>query len=383
VAVVGTRGLPASYGGVERHVEEICSRLVARGHDITVFCRRGYVDEPTESYRGLRLVHLPTVSTKSLDALVHSALASVATVGRGYDLVAYHAVGPGLMAPIPRYVGRTPVVQTIHGLDADRAKWGKAGRVALTAGAWLSGHLPDATIVVSEALVRHYRDRYDRHVERIPNGVDAVAAPRPGELLRRWGLRPGHYVLFVGRLVPEKAPDRLLRAFLRAAPTDMKLVLAGGSSFTDSYVKGLNVLANGDQRIVMPGFVYGEDLHELYAHAALFVLPSDVEGLPLTLLEAASFGVPVLVSDIEPHIEILVADGPGRRLVPAADESALAAALDRILGHGRATLEGEKAGAVQFKQEVLGRFSWERAAQDTEAVYLRVSRPQGSSGQQQ
>ncbi len=371
IAVIGTRGLPATYGGVERHVEEICARLADRGHDVTVFCRSGYAQPALEFYRGIRLVHLRTVASKTLEAIAHSTYASCRSLRGDFDVVAYHAVGPGLTAPIPRYLARLPVVQTIHGLDGDRAKWGRSASAALGLGTWMSARVPHQTIVVSGALEEHYRSRYGRPTWNIPNGVDAVTAPPAGPVLRRLGLSPQEYVLFVGRLVPEKAPHRLVRAFRSAAPKGTKLVMVGGSSFTDRYVADLHALAGDDSRIILPGYVYGADLHELYAHAGLFVLPSDLEGLPLTLLEAASFGVPVLASNIAPHVQVLGADGPGRRLVPAGDEAALAAQLQRLLDPHQ--MRTERAGAAGLRSEVLGRYSWDEATLATENLYRMVA----------
>jgi len=374
IAMIGQRGIPATFGGIEHHVEELGARLAARGHDVVVYTRTNYADERPTLVRGMRPRYLPTVGSKHLDAIVHSGLSTVDVMARGADIVHYHAVGPGIPAILPRFAGRARVVLTVHGLDAERAKWSATARTVLNLAQWLSARVPDETIVVSRDLERHYRDRFRRRTTYIPNGV-AEAHPRPAEeIRRRWGLSTGSYLLFLGRLVPEKAPDLLIRAF-RRLETSHRLVVAGGSSFTDDYVRGLRALVANDDRIVLPGYVYGELLQELYANAAAFVLPSSLEGLPLTLLEAASYGLPLVTSDIAPNLEVVGHDAPGHRVFHVGDEIGLAAALERIL----ADPPGERAGGEDLRRHVMSAYSWDTAAEMTESVYERLVRAGGSS----
>jgi glycosyltransferase involved in cell wall biosynthesis len=367
VAMIGGRGVPATFGGVEHHIEELGSGLVRRGHEVVVYSRRGYADPPVVTHRGMRVVTLPTVSTKHLDAIVHSTLATLDAVRRGFDIVHYHAIGPGIPAFLPRYLSPVKVVLTVHGRDAERAKWGRGARAVLSMAEWLSARVPDATIVVSKDLARHYDRAHDSETEYIPNGVHEPTPASPDEIGRRWGLTRGSYLLFVGRLVPEKAPDLLLRSFRRMT-SGLALVIAGGSSFTDEYVRALTRAADADERVLLAGYVYGDTLRELYANAAAFVLPSTLEGLPLTLLEAASFGTPVVVSDIAPNLEVVGSEGPGRRVFAAGSEDELLAALERITRDPAR----EEAGASSLRGEVLERYRWEEAVTATEAVYLRV-----------
>jgi glycosyltransferase involved in cell wall biosynthesis len=368
VAFIGSRGVPATFGGIEHHVEEVGSRLAERGHDVTVYCRANYVPESHTEHRGMQLVRLPTVASKRLDAIVHSALSTLRALGRRYDVVHFQALGPGLLTPVTRYASHARVVQTIHGLDDQRAKWGSGASAVLRGGAWLSARVPDATVVVSRTLADHYRTRYGRETAYIPNGVEPpTCAPSPREISERFGLKGGDYLLFVGRLVPEKAPDLLLRAF-RRVPGDVRLVIAGGSSFTDRYTDELGALAARDQRVVLPGYVYGETLAELYANAAAFVLPSYVEGLPLTLLEAASYGTPVVASAIGPHLEVLGTDGPGHRLFPPGDEDALVGVLRDAVEAGAEA----RAGAAELRARVLAEYSWDRAVDAIEGLYGRL-----------
>jgi glycosyltransferase involved in cell wall biosynthesis len=368
IAMIGQRGVPATFGGVERHVEELGARLAADGHEVVIFCRRGYGDTEPERYRGMRLVHQHTVDSKHLESFVASATATVATVGRGYDVVHYHAVGPGLFSPIARALSGARVVQTIHGLDGERAKWGRGASALLRFGTWLSARVPHRTIVVSKSLQDAYRDRYERESVHIVNGTPEVTQRPAAAITERWGLTRGSYVLSVGRLVPEKAPEHLLAAFADV-PGDTRLVLAGGSSHTDEYVDELHSMAAADPRVIMAGYVFGAELEELYSNASAFVLPSLLEGLPLTLLEAASYGCSIVASDIPPHVEVVGASGPGARLFATGDIPALTKAMTEAL---QAPPDEERAGAEALSARVRATYSWDRATSDTEALYAEL-----------
>jgi glycosyltransferase involved in cell wall biosynthesis len=368
IAMIGQRGVPATFGGVERHVEELGARLAADGHEVVVFCRRGYGESMPTHYRGMRLVHQRTVDSKHLESFVASATATAATIGRDFDVVHYHAVGPGLFSPLVRSFSRAAVVQTIHGLDGERAKWGRAASALLRFGTWLSARVPDRTVVVSRALQDAYRERYGRETAHIVNGTPEVTRRPAAAITERWGLTSGSYVLAVGRLVPEKAPEHLLTAFADV-PGDTRLVLAGGSSHTDEYVDHLHALAAADPRVIMAGYVYGAELEELYSNAAAFVLPSLLEGLPLTLLEAASYGCSIVASDIPPHVEVVGSCGPGARLFPAGDVPALTKAMTEAL---QAPPDEERAGAEALSTRVRSVYSWDRAASETEALYAEL-----------
>ncbi len=367
IAMIGQRGVPATFGGIEHHVEQLGARLAARGHEVTVFCRTNYVPDRRTEYRGMRLRHVPAVSNKHLDAIVPSALSALAGLFSGYDIVHYHALGPGVFSPLSQYFSRAKVVQTIHGLDHDRAKWGRGARAFLKSGAWLSAHVPNATIVVSRDLAAHYRRRYGRSAVYVPNGVNVPVPRAAKQIQRRFGLAGGDYLFWVGRMVPEKGLDLLVKAFCRL-PGDVRLVLGGGSGYADEYVEGLKRLAAGDPRVVFTGYVFGELLEELYSNAAAFVLPSDLEGLPLTLLEAVSYGTPVVASDIPPHVEVLGSDAPGGRLFPAGNETALGALLGSVLSD----VAKERDGADTLRARVLSHYDWDSATEMTEDVYESV-----------
>jgi len=372
VAFIGQRGVPATIGGIEHHVEEIGSRLVERGHDVTVYTRANYTTDRVTEHRGMRVRYIPTAPTKHLEALVHSGLSTGVAMLPGAhhaDILHYHAIGPSVFTPLPRALTRRGVVLTIHGLDYDRDKWGLGARTALKSAGWISAHVPHATITVSKNLADFYEERYGRHAIYIPNGVAPAVRRAPQLITERFGLRGGDFVLFLGRLVPEKAPDLLLRAF-RNVDTTARLVIAGGSSFTDEYVHRLEVLAARDPRVMLVGSVHGALLQELYTNAALFVLPSRLEGLALTLLEAASYRLPLVASDIAPNREVIGEDGPGGRMFASGDERGLTAALTATLGD----LDAARVGAQVLGDRVVREYDWEEATTATEAVYEQVLR---------
>jgi glycosyltransferase involved in cell wall biosynthesis len=370
IAFIGQRGVPATIGGIEHHVEEIGSRLVARGHDVTVYTRANYTTSRVTEHRGMRVRYIPTAPTKHLEALVHSGLSTAVAMApgsHGADILHYHAIGPSVFTPLPRALTRRGVVLTVHGLDYDRDKWGVGARTALKSAGWISAHVPHATITVSKNLADYYRSHYGRLAHYIPNGVAAPVRRAPRLIRERFGLQGGDYALFLGRLVPEKAPDLLLRAF-RSVDTPSRLVIAGGSSFTDSYVHELEVLAARDPRVLLAGSVHGELLQELYTNAAMFVLPSRLEGLALTLLEAASYRLPLVASDIPPNREVIGKDGPGGRMFASGDEPGLAAALTTTL----ADMEAARAGAERLGDRVVIEYDWDEATSATEDVYEQV-----------
>ncbi len=376
IAMLGSRGVPASFGGIERHVEEIGSRLAARGHEVTVYCRPGYVPPGLQEHEGMRLQVLPAVATKHLEALTHTGVSSLHAVARGYDIFHYHAVGPGMLSAIPRLTsprGRT--VLTVHGLDFDREKWGAVGRRVFGMSGWLSANVPDRTIVVAQNLNDYYRTRYGRPTTFIRNGVtlpDPTVLPAPSILPDPTvrpadAVRPG-YVLFVGRLTPEKGPHLLVEAFRRLRQPGLRLAIVGGTSYTNDYVAQISAAAAADDRITCHGYVYGQDLVDLYRNAAVFAQPSTLEGMPLTILEAASHGLPIVASDIPVHLELLGQDAPGSRLFASGSVSELTAALERSLADPAA----ERRAALALKQRVATAYRWEDVVDELEQVYLEA-----------
>ena len=318
IAILGLRAIgPGAAGGVEKAIEELGTRYAKLGHDVTVFCRARYAQDIGSEFEGVRLRKLPAIYTKHLEAISNTVAALACSV-RGYDVVHINATGPALLSFVPRLFGRRVVV-TVHGLDWKREKWGWFARLALKAGAWASVAFPSRTIVVSKTLREHYKTHYDREVDYIPNGVNLPAPGPPGAL--PFGLEKDGYVLFLSRLVPEKGCHTLIEAF-RGVSTRHKLVIVGPPSHSEEYAASLRRLAEGDDRIVFTGALFGEQKDAVYRGARLFVLPSTIEGMALVLLEAMSHGKGCLCSDIDENLE--VADPlfePGRHAVPAAGQA--------------------------------------------------------------
>jgi len=303
IAFIGGRGVVSQYSGIETYYEEVGSRLAQMGHDVTIYCRNYFTPDQTH-YRKMRLVRLPTLRTKHLDTIVHTALSTLHVCREKYDIVHFHALGPALFSWIPRLFGARTVV-TVQGLDWQRKKWGRFSSAVLRLGERASATLPDATVVVSRTLQEYFRRVHGTETCFIPNGTHILPRLR-GPHLSRWGLEENGYVLFMGRFSPEKNCDLLIRAF-ESLPQDARLVLAGGSSHSDDYVAKLRQLA-GD-RVKFIDWLSGDALQELLTNAAIFVLPSDLEGLSLALLDAMAAGVCVLASDIPENRELV--DGVG------------------------------------------------------------------------
>ncbi len=359
IAMVGQKGVPATYGGIERHVEEIGARLVERGHDVTVFSRWHYT-RIGGSHRGMRIKRMPSLNTKHLDTISACLLATIDAWIHKYDIVHFHALGPSLFSCLPRLRGAKTVV-TVHGLDWQRGKWGKFASWFLRSCEQPSVRFPDRTIVVSKALQRHFLEHFQAPTFEIPNGTNPPIH-RPPNKIRKFGLDQSRYVLFVGRLVPEKGCHILLEAFNRLN-TDARLVMAGGSSFSDGYVDSLMQIRDGNERIQMLGYVYGDMLDELWSNAYMVVQPSFLEGFSISLVEAMSHGKCVLASDIPENIEVVEDCAVTFKTQDSVD---LQAKLQNLLDDP-ILVDRVARRCRTLAQE---RFSWPRIVEATEAVYL-------------
>jgi glycosyltransferase involved in cell wall biosynthesis len=357
IAMIGQKGIPATYGGVERHVEELGRRLVERGHRVTVYTRPHYTPPGTREYEGVRLVSLHSLPTKHLDAISHTTVCSFHAAVQDADVVHYHAIGPALLSWLPKLAGKK-VVCTIHGQDWRRPKWGRAATAALRLGERAAMSLPHATISVSETLAAELSRVYGRPVHFIPNGVTLVDEV-DDHWLEQLALQPQGYVLFASRIVPEKGLHYLLDVWRRGR-VDVPLVVAGDSSFSQEYVDGLKKDAPAGVHFV--GYVFGAKLASLFRGCGLFVLPSDLEGLPIVLLEALGYGAPVLASDIPPNKEVLGTFGATFR---AGDVDDLETQLLSCL---TAREEARRQAAVA-QARVRDEFNWDRVTTSTEALY--------------
>lgn len=368
VVVIGTRGIPDIQGGVETHCECLYPSLSRLGADVTVIRRRSYTAASStasglDEWQGVKLIDLFSPRKKSLEAIVHTFLAVVKARTMKPDILHIHAVGPSLMAPFARLLGMK-VVMTHHGPDYERAKWGKMARTVLRLGERLGVTFSNRVIAISPLIASDVKDKYSRQCAVIPNGVNSPEIPDNAlQILADYGLQPRRYILALGRFVPEKGFDRLIEAYRLLVSSgrissDIRLVIAGEADHSDSYARSLRDKAEATPGVVLTGFIKGSRLKAITAMAGLFAMPSTHEGLPIALLEAMSYGLDVVTSDIPacrlPELE------PDDHF-PAADTEALA---DLI--------EARFANPATPRRYDLSRYSWPSIARDTLAVYQSV-----------
>ena len=304
IAMLGHKRVPSREGGIEVVVEELATRMVRMGHQVTCYNRRGhhvsgknFDIKNKKYYKGIHLKRVFTVEKRGLAAMSSSFFAAIRIAFGRYDVAHFHAEGPCAMIWLPKLLGKR-CIATIHGLDHQRAKWGKFAQWYILLGEKMAVKYADEIIVLSKGVQSYFWENYRRKTIFIPNGVNKAEKQKTTEIVRKFGLVKNDYILYVGRLVPEKGLVYLIRAF-KMIHTTKKLVIAGGASDTNEFEDELRKLATGDERIIFTGFVQGKVLEELYSNAYIYVLPSDLEGMPLSLLEAMSYGNCCLVSDIE------------------------------------------------------------------------------------
>ncbi|GEP10510.1 glycosyltransferase family 4 protein [Methylobacterium gnaphalii] len=361
VMMLGLRGLPRLQGGVERHVEELASRLARAGCSVEILARQPYVERKgPHRWSGLLVMPLPAPRVRSLEAVVHTFVGVIHAARRGPDILHIHAVGPSLLVPVARALGLRVVV-THHGFDYDRAKWGRVAKTALRLGEWAGMRFADRRIAVSHAIAGTMTERYGVPVATVPNGVTPQARPTSTGALERFGLTPGRYVVIVSRLVPEKRHFDLIEAFAQGAPEGWQLAIVGAADHEDTYSRLVLSAAEATPGVVATGFQSGLALRELRAHAGLFVLPSSHEGLPIALLEALADGLPVIASDIPANREVGL---PEECYVPVGDIPALAAAIARSCA--RPLTEAERDAA---RARVSHAYDWDTIAGEIRRIY--------------
>ena len=355
IAVLGTRGFPDVQGGVEAHCANLYPRLVEKGCEVIVFTRKPYVDLTRSSYRGVKLVPLSCPKNRFLEAIVHTFKGILEAGKIKPDILHIHAIGPSILTPFARILGMKCVV-TNHGPDYMRKKWNKFARFVLRLGEFLGMRFAGRMICVSPSVRRG-------KMCFIPNGVDIPEARESEGVLRRFGLEKGKYILAVGRFVPEKGFGDIIEAYTRIN-TDVawKLVIVGDADHPDKYSLGLKEKAAENSDIILTGFLTGEPLEELYSHAGLFVLPSYYEGLPIVLLEALSYGLSCIASDIPANRDVgLLAE---ERFFKVGDVEALAGKIKEFVG--RPLTADEKKRQLSG---IAGKYDWGRIAEKTLEVY--------------
>lgn len=309
IAMIGQKGMPASFGGVERHVHDLAASLAGLNHQVTVYGRSWYTGKKGSiMVDGVKVLHTPTLHTKHLDAISHTFFSTIHALFQGYDVIHYHGVGPALLSWIPRLFARkTRVVTTFHSIDRTHQKWGTFAKFILSLGEKAAVRFAHYTITVSRSLEWYCQKEFNLSTVYIPNGVTPLRKTESLAIVKKLGLVPNQYLIMVSRLVPHKGAHLLIKAFTEFKQKNpqfnhLKLVIVGGSVHTDLYVNELQAMCNSD--IIMAGFQTGTNIQALYQNSIALVHPSLSEGLPITVLEAMNNGKPVLLSDIPEHLEI-------------------------------------------------------------------------------
>lgn len=361
IAMLGTRGIPASYSGFETCVEELGSRLVKRGHQVTVYCRSHHMRYQDSHYKGMRLIQLPTIQNKYLDTIVHTFLSALHVLPRPYDIVLIFIVGNSLVSFIPRLGGKK-VVLNVDGLDWRRQKWPLWAKRYIQWAEFLATRLSNEMVTDSGVIERYYLERYRKCSTRIAYGSDVTPLP-PGEHMARLGLEPRRYILFVGRLVPENCAHHLVKAF-EGLDTEMKCVIVGDAPYAEEYISSLK--ATPDPRVIFTGYLFGEGYRELSSNAYLFVETSEVGGTHPALLEAMAFGNCVVVNDTPQNLEVI-----GEAGFNYSGERGAESLRERLQA-----LLNDPQMVEEYREKALQRagehYSWEKVTDDYENLFQRL-----------
>ncbi|MDO9231787.1 MAG: glycosyltransferase family 4 protein [bacterium] len=370
IAFIGQKGIPAKSGGVEKHVEEIATRLAQKGHEVFVYVRNNYTPKNLNGYRGIKLVHLPSIPTKHLDAISHTFFATIHALFQNYNVIHYQAIGPSSLSPIIKVFKRkTALIATYHCQDYFHQKWNWFARTCLRFGGAIASLVPDKTITVSKILENHIQNKFKKQAVVIPSGMD-VFPTSESQYLAKWNLQKNSYVLSVSRLIRHKGVHYLIEAFKNLEDQHLtrgkKLVIIGDGFHTDDYVKEIKDLSRGRENIIFTGSQFGEALNQFFSHAYCFVQPSESEGLSIALLEAMGYGKAILSSDIKENMQALNDDMSVS--FHSGDVYDLEEKLVFLINNpALVKTMGEKA-MIKAQTE----FSWDKIVDQTEAVYEDV-----------
>lgn len=370
VAVVGTRGVPASYGGIEKHCEDLYSLLADLGYEITIYGRSNEFVIEKDRHKGINTQNIPAFNLKGFDTFAHSFASTLLASFSDADIIHFHAQGPAIFSWIPRILAPSKKIGfTCHGIDWQRDKWNKFSKFVIKLGEIASSAFPHLQIAVSQDLANYYRNTYQKSFHFIPNGVNITPFSGFSSVNKSFDIEIQSYFLFVGRLVPEKAPDTLIKAF-KEIKTSKKLVIVGGSAGTNTYVNELKELARGDNRIIFTSYLYGKDLLEVYANSMAYISASRLEGHPITLLEAMSFSKPVLLSNIEPHLETVnLATQSSGFVFEVNNIQDCKQKIEKFLSLSKE--EVEKMGESS-KEIVKSHFNWEKIVHKTDKAIKSI-----------
>jgi len=360
IALLGTRGIPASYSGFETCVEQMGKRLVKRGHTVSVYCRSHHIQYPENSYKGTKLIKLPTIRNKYLDTLAHSFLSSMHTLKERFDIALYFIAGNSPVTWIPRMVGAKTILN-VDGLDWKREKWPTAAKKYIQFAEYLATKLPNSYVTDSRVVQEYYANRFGNRPMYIPYGSEVEIVP-PGETLATYNLQPGKYLLFVGRLVPENCAHHLVEAY-RGIDSDLKCVIVGDAPYAGDYQKWLKSLAGNDPRFVFTGYVFGKGYNELSSNTYAFIETSSVGGTHPALLEAMAFGSCVIVNDTAENLETMGGTGVAYEGRVGADS--LRAVLQEILQDRTLAEQYGRRGQTRARNV----YSWETVVDSYERLF--------------
>jgi glycosyltransferase involved in cell wall biosynthesis len=363
IALLGTRGIPASYSGFETCVEQLGQRLVQRGHKVTVYCRSHHITYPGTHYKGMRLVKLPTVANKYLDTIVHSFFSSLHALPQRYDVALYFIAGNSPVTWIPRLAG-TKTILNVDGLDWKREKWPTLAKKYIQLAEYLATKLPTTYLTDSRVVQDYYRDRFGSEPPYIPYGSEVDILP-PGETLARFDLEPRRYVLFVGRLVPENCAHHLVQAF-QGLNTDFKCVIVGDAAYAQDYIASLKASAQKDPRVVLTGYVFGQGYHELGSNAYAFVETSGVGGTHPALVEAMAFSNCVVAHNTPENLETIGEAGF------SYDGKQGANSLRQVLQQLLTNPERVEAYRKRARQRAQTYYTWEAVTDAYERLFYQV-----------
>jgi len=368
----GHKRIPSREGGVEIVVEELSTRLVKLGNQVDAYNRKGKNvqdknadkdKKKLKEYKGVKILTIPTINKKGIDAFLYSFFASVRALFGHYDVLHYHAEGSCAMLWIP-HLFKKKIVVTIHGLDWQRSKWGGFATKYIKFGEKCAVKYADEIIVLSENVKKYFKETYNRETIFVPNGIDKPVIRQANIIKNKYNLNKNDYILFLARIVPEKGLDDLIDAYMQIE-TDKKLVIAGGASHTNEYLEHIKEKVKDNKNIIMTGFVQGEELDELYSNAYLYCLPSHIEGMPISLLEAFSYGCNVLISDIDENVQVAEQYATKFKM----------GNIDDLANKLKECLEDKnRYDSKEIQEFILNKYSWNDVVERTMKIYKEIKK---------
>ncbi len=369
IAFIGQKGIPVITGGVERRVQELSIRMVKQGHEVFVYARRNYTDISVKQYKGVKLVHIPTIARKNLDTIVHTFFSTVHAIFQHYDVIHFQAPGPSTLAWLIRLFRPDVIlVATFNSQDYKHQKWNWLARKYLQLGEWAICKFPNQTIVISDILKKYAQEKYKIKTVTIPNG-SAVKKTKKTNLLKQWGIKKNKYIFYLGRIIKHKGLHYLVEAVQELKKEgkidkSIKVVITGEGAYTNEYVKELKTKANSTD-IIFTGAQTGEAQYQLYSHALMFVQPSEAEGLSNSLLEAMGYGLPIVVSDIVENIMVV---GNTALMFKKGDVEDLKRVIVELVNN---TNKSKRLGKLA-KRRVWKKYDWDKVTEMNLAVYRKV-----------